>query len=140
MVERTPFFNASCQIVLAIGLLVVLLPFAIVVIAATQDLETVNTVPLPLIPGHDFLANLQEAWVRADLARKLLNSIVFASAVGVGKVVLAGTAAFAIVYFRFPGRSLIFWAIFVTLMLPLEVRIVPPACSMSCCSAVHTAG
>lgn len=125
MVERTPILDVICQLILLLGLAMVLLPFAIVLLAATQDLRTVNTVPLPLVPGSDLWANLTEAWVRADLGRKLLNSIVFAGAVAGGKVLLAGMAAFAIVYFRFPGRSLIFWAIFVTLMLPLEVRIVP---------------
>jgi sn-glycerol 3-phosphate transport system permease protein len=125
MVERTPVFNVICQIILFIGLIVCILPFAIVAIAASHDLETVNRVPMPLMPGHDFVANVGEAWQRADLGRKLFNSVFFAAAVGAGKVILAGTAAFSIVYFRFPGRSLIFWAIFVTLMLPLEVRIVP---------------
>ncbi|MDQ0468972.1 ABC transporter permease subunit [Labrys wisconsinensis] len=125
MVERTPIFDAICQIVLFLGLIVAVLPFLIVVIAATHDIPTVNMVPMPLIPGHDFLANIQEAWTRAHLGQKIFNSIVFAAAVGAGKVVLASMAAFSIVYFRFPGRWLIFWAIFITLMLPLEVRIVP---------------
>jgi len=125
MVERTPIFNAICQIILLLGLAIALVPFLIVVIAATHDLRTVNIVPLPLTPGNDFLANIAEAWTRADLGRKLFNSMLFASCVAAGKVILSAMAAFAIVYFRFPGRSAIFWAIFVTLMLPLEVRIVP---------------
>ncbi|MBZ9935879.1 ABC transporter permease subunit [Mesorhizobium sp. BR1-1-16] len=125
MVERTPIFDAICQVILLIGLIVALLPFAIVIIAATHDIRTVNIVPMPLMPGHDLMANLHEAWVRADLASKLLNSILFAVSVAAGKVILSAMAAFSIVYFRFPGRSLLFWAIFITLMLPLEVRIVP---------------
>jgi len=96
-----------------------------VIIAATHDIRTVNTVPMPLVPGHDLYANLAEAWQRADLGRKLFNSVLFATAVACGKVILSAMAAFSIVYFRFPGRSALFWAIFVTLMLPLEVRIVP---------------
>ncbi|SHG66473.1 sn-glycerol 3-phosphate transport system permease protein [Kaistia soli DSM 19436] len=125
MVERTPLFDAICQAILLIGLLVALLPFAIVIIAATHDIRTVNIVPMPLMPGHDLMANLHEAWVRADLGSKLFNSILFATSVAAGKVILSAMAAFSIVYFRFPGRSLLFWAIFITLMLPLEVRIVP---------------
>ncbi|MBN9020185.1 MAG: ABC transporter permease subunit [Rhizobiales bacterium] len=125
MVERTPIFNAVCHLILFVGLLTALLPFAVVIIAATHDIKTVNIVPMPLMPGHDFMANIHEAWVRADLGRKLFNSVIFATAVACGKVILSAMAAFSIVYFRFPGRSLIFWAIFVTLMLPLEVRIVP---------------
>ena len=125
MVEKTPIFNLVSQIILFIGFLVCVLPFALVFIAATHDIRTVNQVPMPLIPGHDFIANVQQAWIAADLGRKLFNSIIFAAAVGAGKVILAGSAAFSIVYFRFPGRTLIFWAVFITLMLPLEVRIVP---------------
>ncbi|WEK48742.1 MAG: ABC transporter permease subunit [Candidatus Kaistia colombiensis] len=125
MVERTPIFNAICQIVLLIGLLTVLLPFVIVIVAATHDIRAVNTVPMSLVPGSDLFVNLHEAWVRADLGRKLFNSFLFAGAVAAGKVLLSSMAAFAIVYFRFPGRMLMFWLIFITLMLPLEVRIVP---------------
>ncbi len=125
MVERTPIFDAICQTILVIGLLMALLPFAIVIIAATHDIRTVNIVPMPLMPGRDLFVNFAEAWVRADLGHKLFNSVVFAVSVACGKVILSAMAAFAIVYFRFPGRSLLFWAIFITLMLPLEVRIVP---------------
>ena len=125
MVERTPIFDAVCQLILFVGLLVALLPFVIVVIAATHDLRTVNIVPMPLIPGTSFLDNLHEAWQRADLGVKLFNSLVFATVVAGGKVILSAMTAFAIVYFRFPGRQVIFWGIFVTLMLPLEARIVP---------------
>lgn len=125
MIERTPIFDAVCQAILFAGLLVAVLPFAVALIAATHDIHSVNRVPMPLLPGGHFADNLAEAWTRADLGQKLFNSVVFASAVAAGKVALAAMAAFAIVYFRFPGRMLIFWAIFVTLMLPLEVRIVP---------------
>ena len=125
MVERTPIFNLICHAILLVGLAMALIPFAIVILAATHDIKSVNIVPMPLMPGDQLFANLQEAWIRADLGRKLFNSIVFATAVACGKVILSAMAAFAIVYFRFPGRSAIFWAIFITLMLPLEVRIVP---------------
>ena len=62
MVERTPFFDIVSQIVLFLGLLTALAPFAIVAIAATHDIRTVNQVPMPLAPGHHFLENLAEAW------------------------------------------------------------------------------
>jgi sn-glycerol 3-phosphate transport system permease protein len=125
MVERTPVFDAVCHLILLVGLAVAVLPFAIVVIAATHDIPTVNRVPMPLIPGHDFWANATEAWTRAHLGQKIFNSLVFSAGVAAGKVVFAAMAAFSIVYFRFPGRLVIFWGIFITLMLPLEVRIVP---------------
>src|SRR5215471_3611409 len=125
MVERTPFLNALIQLLLFLGLAVALAPFAIVAIAATHDLRTVNQVPMPLMPGHDLGKNVAEAWERADLGRKIVNSIFFAAGVAVGKVVIAGLSAFSLVFFRYRGRILIFWLIFITLMLPLEVRIVP---------------
>jgi sn-glycerol 3-phosphate transport system permease protein len=125
MVERTPFLDVLTQVLLFLGLLVALAPFAIVAIAATHDLRTVNQVPMPLVPGHDLAKNVAEAWLRADLGRKIVNSILFAGGVALGKVVIAGLSAFSLVFFRYRGRSLIFWLIFITLMLPLEVRIVP---------------
>jgi len=125
MVERTPLFDVVSQVVLFLGLLTALAPFAIVAIAATHDIRTVNLVPMPLVPGHHFLDNLAEAWARADLGHKILNSIVFAAGVALGKVFIAGLSAFSLVFFRYRGRVLIFWLIFITLMLPLEVRIVP---------------
>jgi len=125
MVERTPILDILTQVLLFIALLAALAPFAIVAIAATQDLRTVNQVPMPLIPGHELAKNVAEAWARADLGRKIVNSILFAGGVATGKVVIAGLSAFSLVFFRYRGRILIFWLIFITLMLPLEVRIVP---------------
>lgn len=125
MVERTPFLDVLTQVLLFLALLVALAPFAIVAIAATHDLRTVNQVPMPLVPGHDFIKNATEAWARADLGRKIINSILFAGGVAIGKVVIAGLSAFSLVFFRYRGRVLIFWLIFITLMLPLEIRIVP---------------
>jgi sn-glycerol 3-phosphate transport system permease protein len=80
---------------------------------------------MPLTPGHDFLKNVAEAWARADLGHKILNSIVFAGGVALGKVCIAALSAFSLVFFRYRGRVVIFWLVFITLMLPLEVRIVP---------------
>jgi sn-glycerol 3-phosphate transport system permease protein len=125
MVERTPILDILTQVLLFIALLAALAPFGIVAIAATHDLRTVNQVPMPLIPGHDLAKNIAEAWARADLGRKIVNSILFAGGVAAGKVVIAGLSAFSLVFFRYRGRVLIFWLIFITLMLPLEVRIVP---------------
>jgi sn-glycerol 3-phosphate transport system permease protein len=125
MIERTPILNAVTQLLLFLGLVMALAPFAIVAIAATHDLRTVNQIPMPMVPGHDFLKNAAEAWDRADLGRKIINSVIFAAGVAIGKVSIAALSAFSLVYFRYRGRVLIFWLIFITLMLPLEVRIVP---------------
>ena len=125
MIERTPVLDVVTQVVLLLGLVLALGPFVIVAIAASHDLRSVNQVPMPLVPGNAFLANLAEAWTRGGFGQKLLNSLVFALGVAAGKVTIAAMSAFSIVYFGYRGRTLIFWLIFITLMLPLEVRIVP---------------
>ena len=89
MVERTPIFNIVSQILLFLGLVAALAPFAVVAIAATQDLRTVNLVPMPLIPGRHLWENLTEAWNRVDFGGKMLNSFVFATGVALGKVFIA---------------------------------------------------
>jgi len=125
MIERTPILNAVTHLILIAGLLLVLLPFVIVVVAATKDLREVNQVPMSLIPGTHLLDNLAEAWGRGDFGRSLLNSLIVSVGVTAGKIALAALTAFSIVFFRYRARMLAFWLIFTTLMLPLEVRIVP---------------
>ena len=125
MIERTPVLNFVTHAILVGGLLVAFLPMWLVFVAATLTIEQINSPPISLIPGGELFANLSAAWNRADLGTKLLNSLFVAVAVAAGKIAIASLTAFAIVFFRFPGRMLVFWMIFVTLMLPLEVRIVP---------------
>jgi sn-glycerol 3-phosphate transport system permease protein len=125
MVERTPILNFATHVILFIGFLLAVGPLAIVVIASSHNLHDVNQVPMPLIPGSSFWTNIKTAWTLADLGPKLLNSLIFATGVAAGKVIVSALTAFSIVYFRYPGRTVIFWLIFITLMLPLEVRIVP---------------
>ena len=125
MVERNPILNFVTHLVLFIGFLLAIAPFVIVVIASSHNLKDVNDVPMSLLPGTDFWLNIKTAWTTADLGPKLLNSFIVATGVAVGKVIISALTAFSIVYFRYPGRTFIFWLVFVTLMLPLEVRIVP---------------
>ena len=125
MVERTPFLNFFTHVILFVGFVFCIAPFVIVAIAASHNIKDVNDVPMSLLPGNDFWVNIKTAWVTADLGPKLLNSFIMATGVAAGKVIISALTAFSIVYFRYPGRTFIFWLIFVTLMLPLEVRIVP---------------
>lgn len=125
MIENRPWLDALTQILLALGLVFALGPFLYVAIAASHDLRAVNQVPMSLWPGHDLLDNLAAAWSRGDFGHRLLTSFVFAIGVAVGKVAIASVSAFSLVYFGYRGRVAIFWLIFITLMLPLEVRIVP---------------
>jgi sn-glycerol 3-phosphate transport system permease protein len=80
---------------------------------------------MPLLPGGHFLANIAAAWEKGNFGRVMLNSVVVAGGVTTGKIVIAALSAFSIVYFSYRLRMLMFWLIFITLMLPLEVRIVP---------------
>jgi len=125
MIERTPVLNFVTHAVLVLGLAIAFVPMWLVFVAATLSLQEINTPPISILPGSHLWENLVAAWTRADLGVKLTNSLIMSLAVATGKIALASITAFAIVFFRFPGRMLAFWLIFITLMLPLEVRIVP---------------
>jgi len=125
MIERSRIFDIITYTVMTLGLLIVVAPFWITFVAGSQSLQEVSKVPIVLWPSGHLLENLQAAWTRADLGPKMLNSFIVAICVTVGKISLASISAFAIVFFNFRGRMICFWLIFATLMLPLEVRIVP---------------
>lgn len=125
MIERSPIFDAVTYLAMAIGAFLVVVPFWITLVAGSQSLQEVSQVPINLLPSSHLWENLQVAWARADLGPKMINSFIVAVGVTVGKIVLASLSAFAIVFFNFRGRMISFWLIFITLMLPLEVRIVP---------------
>jgi sn-glycerol 3-phosphate transport system permease protein len=125
MIERTPILNVLTHLILFSGLILILIPIWLAFVAATHTLQAVNTAPVEFWPGDQLWLNLREAWALSDFGPKFVNSFIVAVGVVVGKITLACITAFAIVFFRFRGRMLIFWMIFITLMLPLEVRIVP---------------
>lgn len=125
MIERTPLLNIATHVILIVGLILILTPIWLAFVAATLTLQQVNSAPIELWPGDQLWPNLQEAWAQSDFGSKFVNSMIVAIGVVTGKIVLACITAFALVFFAFPGRMLIFWMIFITLMLPLEVRIVP---------------
>ncbi len=91
---------------------------------STQSLAEVTSVPPTLAPSGHLWANYATAWSRAKLGRLLVNSLVMAVGIAVGKIAISMLSAFAIVYFDFRGKQLVFWLIFVTLMLPVPVRII----------------
>ncbi len=125
MVERTPILNILTHLILITGLVMLLVPLWIVFVASTHDFRTVNTVPMPLWPGNRMIENYTLAWNQGGFGPKMLNSFIVAVGVTAGKIAIAAISAYSIVYFKYRFRSLFFWLIFVTLMLPLEVRIVP---------------
>ena len=125
MIERSPIFDFITYAAMILGLFVVVMPFWITFVAGSQSLTEVSQVPIVLWPSTHLFENLQEAWTRADLGPKMLNSFIVAIGVTTGKITLAALSAFSIVFFNYRARMVCFWLIFVTLMLPLEVRIVP---------------
>lgn len=133
MVERHPFLDFLSHLVLIVGVAVVAFPLYITFVASTQTADAIVQVPMPLTPGPHLLENLAQAWQgggdgagsRAPVARMMTVSLISALVITIGKIAISLLSAFAIVYFRFPLRQFFFWAIFVTLMLPVEVRIGP---------------
>lgn len=125
MIERTPALNILTHLILVFGLVLILVPIWLAFVAATHTLEVVNTSPVEFWPGDQLWPNLKEAWQVSDFGQKFVNTLIVSTGVVVGKITLACITAFALVFFNFRGRMVIFWMIFITLMLPLEVRIVP---------------
>ena len=125
MVEKTPILDTLTYLFLMAGIGVVCFPILYTVVAATLPLEEVSKVPMPLIPGDQFLVNIQTAWERGNLGRELFNSFIMASGITFGKIVVSLLGAFSIVYFDYRFRTLAFVTVFCTLMLPVEVRILP---------------
>lgn len=125
MIEKTPILDTFTYIFLMVGILIVGFPIIYSLIAATLPLEDVSKVPMPLIPGDQFLVNMKEAWTRGNLGRQIFNSFVMATGITVGKITVSMIGAFSIVYFDYRLRVVAFASVFCTLMLPVEVRILP---------------
>lgn len=119
--------------VLWVGILMTLFPIWVAFVASTHVEADLAQAPLPLLPAGEGWANYRQVLfgdaarltVRPPVWRMLINSFLMATSIAVGKVAISILSAYAIVFFRFPGRAVAFWAIFITLMLPVEVRIVP---------------
>jgi sn-glycerol 3-phosphate transport system permease protein len=120
---------------LILGVLVFALPIYITVIGSTHDASTIGRGEVPLLPGAHLLENYASAWsegeggartgFRVPVETMLINSLLMAVLIAVGKIAISLTSAYAVVFFSFPGRMVFFWLIFITLMLPVEVRIMP---------------
>ena len=135
MVENRPIANTLSHLVLLLGVLTVAFPVYITFVASTQTAEQiVQNVPMSLLPGTNmvetyrlalFGGKSQYGSAIAPVGPMMAVSLISALAIAIGKITISLLSAFAVVYFRFPGRTLIFWMIFLTLMLPVEVRIGP---------------
>jgi sn-glycerol 3-phosphate transport system permease protein len=122
---RVPWERLAVHALLLLSVAVIAFPLYYAFVISTQTVSEVVQKPPRLLPSGHLVENYVEAWQRSHMARLLMNSAVVACAVAVGKIVISMLSAFAIVYFTFRGRQIVFWTIFVTLMLPIPVRILP---------------
>ena len=135
MVERRPLATAISHLVLVLGVLIVAFPIYLTFIASTHTArEIAQQAPMSLLPGDNIAQSYSLALFGGQtdngartppVAPMLWISLVSALVISIGKIAISLLSAFAVVYFRFPLRNLVFWMIFVTLMLPVEVRILP---------------
>ncbi len=132
MIERRRGFDFAAHLVLALGVLIVMFPVYVTFVASTQTAQQIEQAPMSLAPGGHLTDNYRTALFeggsfasRAPVGRMMYVSLVTALGIAIGKIAISLISAFAIVYFRFPLRNFFFWMIFVTLMLPVEVRIAP---------------
>ena len=131
MIENNRFLDILTWVVLAIGIAIIGFPVYVTFVASTLTAQEVLQAPMTLVPGGHFLENYRTALVDGvgesaiPVGKMLLNSLWMALGIALGKILVSILSAFAIVYFRFPLRKLAFWMIFITLMLPVEVRIMP---------------
>ena len=133
MIENRPILDFITHLVLIVGILIIAFPIWVMFVGASHDGVRMLQVPVPMLPGDQFFINLKttilgsglEGTNTAPVWLMLLNSLAMALSIAIGKIIISLLSAFAIVYFRFPFRMTCFWMIFITLMLPVEVRIIP---------------
>ena len=122
--QRVDWNSRIAHAILLAAVVVLAFPLYYALVISTQSLAEVSSLPPKLWPSTAMLQNYTEAWQRAAMGRLLTNSAIMALAIALGKITISLLSAFAIVYFNFRGKQLVFWMIFVTLMLPVPVRIV----------------
>ena len=133
MVERSPFLKAFSHLIMVLGVIIVGFPLYLAFVASTHTAQDIVQVPMPLLPGSNFWETYKTALFgggsgpgsSAPVAHMMWVSFVTAMVITVGKIAISLLSAFAIVCFRFPFKGICFWLIFITLMLPVEVRIGP---------------
>jgi sn-glycerol 3-phosphate transport system permease protein len=132
MVENRTFGDRLAYAVLTIGVFIVAFPVYLTFVASTWDATTIINGTMPLYPGPHFIENYHRTLfigtsgtTREPVLNMMFNSLVMALAIALGKIAISILSAYAVVYYRFPFRMAAFWLIFITLMLPVEVRIFP---------------
>ncbi|AGU51367.1 sn-glycerol-3-phosphate ABC transporter, permease protein UgpE [Variovorax paradoxus B4] len=133
MVEKRGTHGILAHVVMILGVFIVAFPLYLAFVASTHTAQEIVQAPMPLLPGTNMWDSYKGALFgretssgsNAPVAHMMWVSLVTALVISIGKISISLLSAFAIVYFRFPFKKICFWAIFVTLMLPVEVRILP---------------
>jgi sn-glycerol 3-phosphate transport system permease protein len=125
--------NILAHVVIWVGILITAFPIWVAFVASTIPNQEIAQVPMTLLPGglggevYSSVLGVggNSRSVGTPVAQMMWNSLVMAVLIAVGKIIISLMSAYAIVFFRVPFRGFLFWMIFVTLMLPVEVRIIP---------------
>ena len=135
MIERRPGLDLLSHLILLLGVSIVAFPLYLTFVASTQTAEQISrSIPMSMVPGNNFWESYRLALLGGEtsLGSKvpavwpmMQTSLISALVISIGKIAISLLSAFALVYFRFPFRNFFFWMIFITLMLPVEVRISP---------------
>ncbi len=133
MVEKRGTHGILAHVVMVLGVFIVAFPLYLAFVASTHTAQEIVQAPMPLLPGTNIVDSYKgalfgretSAGSNAPVAHMMWVSFVTAMTIAIGKIAISLLSAFAIVYFKFPFRKTVFWMIFVTLMLPVEVRILP---------------
>jgi sn-glycerol 3-phosphate transport system permease protein len=135
MIERRPGLDLLSHLILLLGVSIVAFPLYLTFVASTQTAEQISrSIPMSMVPGNHFWETYRLALFGGEtsLGSKvpavwpmMQTSLISALVISIGKIAISLLSAFALVYFRFPFRTFFFWVIFITLMLPVEVRISP---------------
>ena len=135
MIERRPGLDILSHVILLIGVSIVAFPLYLTFVASTQTAEQISrSIPMSMLPGNNFFESYRLALFGGETSLggkvpavwpMMQTSLISALVISIGKIAISMLSAFALVYFRFPFRNLFFWMIFITLMLPVEVRISP---------------
>ena len=122
---RFPWGTVTVHALLVLSICLIAFPLYYAFVISTQTIQEVVQKPPRLLPSSHLVENYIAAWRQSNMAQLLTNSVIVTVGVAVGKIAISMLSAFAIVYFRFVGRQPVFWMIFLTLMLPVPVRILP---------------
>ena len=135
MIEKKKSGYWLSHLCLCLGVLFIFFPVWLAFVGSTVTQDDILQPPYPVLPGPHFFENYSNALfhggpdgydvAQISVLKMLINSTIMALGITIGKIIISLLSAFAFVYFRFPGRKTFFWIIFLTLMLPIEVRIVP---------------